>query len=187
MKTEQHLNEDHILRAIADEMHLPKEIRQHLLNCADCRQKKQETENGFHRLGEAVRQLSPLPKRRPRLQPETRQKMFMFRRPLLAAVVSVLLVLMVGWWVVPLKPHFDTVSRYTAQSDLWEDEKLMSEISKLTENPLPESYTVLISESYTDTEDDYMEYLVPSADDQPMLPELNKNARYLTKKGGLLC
>lgn len=185
MNTQNHLNEDQILQAIADETTLPVEIRRHLSECRACRREKQGVENGFFRMGNAVRQLAPLPGRRPRLHAHTRRAFF--PRPLLAAGISLLLVMAIGWWMMPEKQPLQTALRQTEEGNGWEDEALMSEISRLSENPLPEPYTALTLGTGTDSDENYMEYIVPPLDSQPASRDAGSEAQKSTKKGGLIC
>jgi hypothetical protein len=178
INAQQHLSEKQVLQAIVDEMHLSAKTRRHLHQCPDCRHEMEETDKEFRQLGETARRLSPMPKRRPGLPVQTHEKMF--RLPIPAVAVSFVLLLLIGWWVIPLNPPVDTGSQFIAHTDLWEDETLMSEISQLTDNALPEPYTALISESITETEYDYMEYLVPSADDEPVSRRTDKKGWHLT-------
>jgi hypothetical protein len=149
-----HLSEKQISEAVMDEAGLDGEVRGHLLDCSACRDKKEVLEGRLTRFGQLSREYTPLPLRRPRLAGDrvpSIKPVWKLRPSLGMGLAAALLM------VVFLGPHFSRSSKETNLAQIYkemaQDDKFMTEIEKLEENPLPRFY-VEMSDPSEDEPDD---------------------------------
>ncbi len=173
-----HLSEKQLLLAVVDETRLPLLLQQHLSVCRRCREEKGKIEQTFSRIGETAKRFAPFPVKQPTVPSVTPQKAVW--RPALAMALTTALVIAAVWWafVSTSPPESVPINNYTFE--MWEDEQFMAEISFLTENALPSEYMEMITEPDLDTQDDFLQYIVPSTDTQPVSHDWKI-------KGGTLC
>jgi hypothetical protein len=153
-----HLNEDRVIEAIMDEAGLDEEIRSHLVECPACRAEKEVLKGRLARFGQLSREHTPLPLRRPRLSTDTAPsvKPVWRIRPSLGmglALASLLAIL--------LSPHIIRNGKDAKLDKIYkemlQDDKFMTEIEKLEDNPLPRFYVEMSDpseEGPDDTEND---------------------------------
>jgi hypothetical protein len=153
-----HLNEEQVIEAIMDRAGLDGEIRGHLFECSACRAEKEALEGRLAHFGQLSREHTPLPLRRPRLSSDRTPfvKPAWRIRPSLGmglALASLLAVL--------LSPHFfrngKDANLANIYKEMLQDDKFMTEIEKLEENPLPRFYVEMSDpsdEEFDDTETD---------------------------------
>jgi hypothetical protein len=150
-----HLDQERIIEAVLDESGLDETARRHLIECAICRGQKEALEGGLARFTQISRKCTPMPRRRPRLSgAELHQfKMRWKIRPSIAmgvAIASILAVLL-----SPFTFGHKQARVYNLQmvyTEMAQDEKFMTEIEGLEENPLP-SFYVEISDPTENTDD----------------------------------
>jgi hypothetical protein len=153
-----HLNEDQVIEAIMDEAGLDGEIRSHLMECSACRAEKEVLESRLVRFGQLTREHTPLPLRRPRFSTDRAPSVkpaWKFRPSLgmglaLASLLAIL-----------LSPHLIRNSKDAnlekIYKEMLQDDKFMTEIEKLEDNPLPKFYVEMSDpseEGSDDTEND---------------------------------
>ncbi len=136
-----HLNEEQIIGAAMDQTGLDQDLRRHLLECPVCIAEKKALKGRLERFGQISRQNTPVNFRKPRLS-ENIPRVF---RPILGirpalglglAFTSLLAVLL-----SPLTLKRDRVyTLETVYQEMLQDEKFMTEIEKLEEDPLPKFY-----------------------------------------------
>ena len=177
---ERHLNENQILMAVVDQSLLSETMIAHLSACHHCRSQKKEIEQKLYQLGHTARGLTPSPRKRPHLPVSTLKSPLW--RYLPASVFSVLLLAVIAWWGLSSHPSgIQDLSPIRSVAGAWEDEGIMAEISKLSENALPEEYTRLVTTADSvDIEEGFFEYIVPSTDTPPL-------SEGWEIKGGRLC
>ena len=61
-----------------------------------------------------------------------------------------------------------------------EAEKLMTEINVLVENALPQVYLDIVADTDLKLDDDFIDFLIPTSEDDPKISAL-------AKKGSILC
>ena len=167
LNKDQHLNDDQLIITIVEADDLPSGVREHLDSCHQCRLAVQQFENELSILGEAARQFSPTPKHRMTL-PVERQTQKVFGswkwRVSFGAAFSAVLVFVILWWSgltnTTINGGVNSLS-----GELWEDEDLMTEISRLSENPLPQLYMEITGDTDPEFQDDFMEFVDPLNED----------------------
>ncbi|NIQ37877.1 MAG: hypothetical protein GTN81_04715 [Proteobacteria bacterium] len=177
-----HLNDDQILKTVVDEKDLPATVREHLSGCRLCRAKKDLLEENLAKLGRMAERASPSPRRRVSLPAQKRRSprwwVWGWQGALVATMSIVAAILVVSWFIV-----FRTESEESTAvliREMWEDEKLMTEIRALEENPLSYVYREISGGSYPVLDDGFMEFVVPSVEDDTISLEPQK-------RGAALC
>ncbi|MGA2400083.1 MAG: hypothetical protein ABSG91_00055 [Syntrophobacteraceae bacterium] len=136
-----HLDEQQIIEAVLDQSGLDEGLRRHLFECSACRSEKEALRGRLERFGQISREEAPAHFRKPRM---SEQGAGVFKpvwriRPSLGMAVafaSILLLLL-----SPLTIKRDRI--YTLDmvyKEMLQDEKFMTEVEKLEENPLPHIY-----------------------------------------------
>jgi len=164
----QHLDEDQLIRAVVNKTDLRQDLRKHLSECGHCSERKRRMEEDLLQLGRMAERFSPSPQRKvqlPAKQPyRTIRWSWGWRTALGVAAAAVFMLL-----VIDLPPLFKpepvvNITPYT-QGTI-EDEALMTEISRLSENALPQEYMDMIGASDEDSEEDFMDLWIPSLEDE---------------------
>jgi hypothetical protein len=166
---ERHLNENQVLMAVVDQDFLPAAMVGHLSGCSHCLSRKKDAEEKFYQLGQRARELAPAPRKRPHL-PAAPLKNPLWRY-LPASAFSFLLLSAIAWWGIFSHPPAQqslSPARSLSMAGAWEDEGIMTDISTLSENALPEEYTRLTTADSADLDEDFFEYVVPSTDTPPL-------------------
>jgi len=161
-----HLNENQLIRSVIAENDLSLAARNHLLTCPVCQEKKQQFEKELDRLGFMAKACVPMFRKKiPIFSQKKNRRLF---RQIAVAGFATLILLTVGIFRDPL--FKDSQENQMSQSQLIkemeEDRKLMTEIHALEENPLPDFYMDISVESYGDMNDEFMEFVVPSKENQ---------------------
>ncbi len=177
-----HLNEDHLFRAVIAETELSAELRAHLATCPQCRGSKERFEKNLSQLGQMAKELSPIPQNKIVLPVE---KNLGFSKPFInwklmtsmaaAAAMAFLLLL----WSPRLNLTHSPTLPLTARAT-WEADPVMIEIDALSINALPSIYMDISGESYLGLEDEFIEFVVPSTENESLPLESGV-------KGALLC
>jgi hypothetical protein len=161
-----HLNDDQITRAIVDADDLPISLRKHLSECPQCRSTVEQFENELSILGKLSRHFSPISENKITLPAEKEVRSFLGLwkwRISFGTAFSAIMVILIVWWSgmssLPIN------NGPNSPEELWEDEKLMTEISDLSENALPQLYMDITGESDPETEDDFLKFIDPSNED----------------------
>jgi hypothetical protein len=81
--------------------------------------------------------------------------------------IPALLVLIVFTAALVLKPNQDKHIAFVAEQMI-DPEQLLSDMDRLIENPLPQELQTLISITEIDPDEDFMEYIVPPAENDPL-------------------
>ncbi len=169
-----HLSEEQIIGAALDQTSLDQELREHFLECAACRAEKEALEGRLARFGQISRQNTTANFRKPRLLENSPRvvKPVLGIRPALGlglAFASLLVVLL-----SPLTIKKDRIYTLdTVYREMLQDEKFISEIEKLEEEPLPRFYVDI-----AEPDDDDSDIKSPGAmkDDSPTQDGGSRNA-----------
>jgi len=178
----EHLAEAQILQAIVDLSDLSDDQQAHLKACSVCGAEKDRLERILFQVGSMARASAPTVIHRPVLpdkHPSFLQEWFLELRPLVRIAIPALLVLMVITTALVLRPEQDKRFAYVTEQKI-DPEQLLSDIDRLIENPLPQELQTLISIAEIDPNEDFMEYIVPPTDNDPLS---NKQG----KKGESIC
>lgn len=165
-KEENHLDEDQLIRAIVDETDLSPSVRDHLSSCLLCRAGMEQIEQDLTDLGKVAERLAPATHRKISLPVEKPSRIYRWLhdwRISSGAIAAVAVVIVMIWLSIPktiiIEDTFDIMTEIS-----WEDDDFMTEISALAENALPQVYLDITGESYSSLDDEFIEFVVPSAE-----------------------
>lgn len=177
----QHLDESWVLKAIVDPNDLSDSQKAHLETCNECTSRVEQIEGSLEQFGHQSRESVPKYDGRFVLPAEHLKTglNFHFIRPFyriaIPALVAVIIVVAVFF------PKPDHTTQVASVPPLVEDaEQLLSEIDLLIENPLPMGLQTMVSFTELDTDEDFMQYIVPNVEDDPLT---NRSG----KKGVRIC
>ena len=162
-----HLNEDQIVEAIVEAGDLPDVLRNHLDVCPQCRLAIERFEEELLGLGKLARYFSPKSQHQITLPigKETQSFFGSWKWQIsFGAAFSAVLVFAMIWWSGMTNTTINDGSN-NLSAELWEDEQLMTEISSLADNALPQLYLDITGEPDPETEDNFQEFLDPSDED----------------------
>jgi predicted anti-sigma-YlaC factor YlaD len=180
------LEEDDIMQAVIDENDLSELQQQHLVECSQCRTRREQLEQELAHLGQLAQRYAPRPQKRIIM---AKQKV---RSPLLnwriafsaAAVAAVILVV----WGTSLIQNQRQGSIGNLAQDMVEAERLMTQVNirlmtqvnMLVENALPQVYLDIVGETSLNLDEDFMDFLIPTNESAARIPAS-------AKKGSILC
>jgi hypothetical protein len=177
-----HLDDDQLVRAVVDEAELPSPLREHLSACPVCRANRDQTAKSLARLGQMAEHFAPSstkPIALPVKEPRTIVRWSWGWRTFVGAAVAAALALTVLWRAPALRtPPVDNGN--TLAVEMQEAEEFMTEIAMLVDNALPAVYLDISPESSTGVDEESMDFVVPSDEDE----SLTYNHR---KRGVSLC
>ena len=143
MKKISHLDEKQIIEAVTDEGGLDGALRRHLFECPACRVKKEALQGGLARFGQISRGEAPLDFRKPRVSEKSAGVLRPVWRMRPALGMGVALASIVALLLSPLTLKRDRLyTQDVVYREMLQDEKFMTEIEKLEENPLPGFYVI---------------------------------------------
>ena len=175
---ELHLEEDDILQAVIDDTDLSVIQRQHLVQCLQCRTRKERLEQELARLGQLAERYAPKPQKRIIVEAQkVRWPFFNWKIAFSAAAVAA--VFLIVWGTVLIQNQQQGNNGNLAQ-DMVEAEKLMTQVNNLVENALPPVYLDIVGETSLSLDEDFMDFLIP-------LDEGAARISTLAKKGSLIC
>ena len=172
---EQHLNEDQLLRAVIDIQDLTAPLRGHLAGCRQCLDQKARFEADLGRIGKMAQQAAPQLRKRIILPARESKKPVwawsVWKGAFAAAAVTAVLVLAI-WLPIQMRSPLPGDSANLAR-EMQEAAKLMAEVDMLVENALPPVYNNISGETAPQLDDDFMQFLIPSIEDDPQasMPE----------------
>jgi hypothetical protein len=175
---EPHLGEDHILQAVIDDTDLSTLQQQHLTECSRCQSHRERLENELTNLGQLAERYAPEPLRRINVADDKARSPVSIRRFAVSAA-AVAAVLIVVWATFLIRSQQQGGIGNLAQ-DMVEAEKLMTEVNVLVENALPQVYLDIVGETNLNTDEDFIDFLIPTYEGVPQISAL-------AKKGLILC
>ena len=164
------MDETQLLKAIVDLSDLSSDQQAHLTDCPECLAEKARLDRMLLQVGKMAKASVPNGVRRPVLPDRSSnflQKWFFNVRPLVRITVPALLVLIVATAALVLKPDQD-VHIAMVEEQMIDPEKLLSDMDRLIENPLPQGFQSMISFTEIDPDEDFMEYIVPITENDPL-------------------
>jgi len=165
-----HLEEAQILQAIVDISDLPDDQQAHLAACPVCLAEKGRLDRMLLQLGNMARASAPAVTGRPVLpdrRPGFLQRWFFSARPSVRIAVPALMVLMVATAALVLTPDQDKHVFFVEEQTI-DPEQLLSDIDGLIDNPFPQELQTMISIVEIDPDEDFMEYIVPTIETDPL-------------------
>ena len=141
MKKISHLDEKQIIEAVTDERGLDGALRRHLFECPDCRAQKEALQGRLARFGQISRGEAPLDFRKPRISEKSAGVLRPVWRIRPAFGMGMAFALILALLLSPLTLKRDKLyTQDVVYREMLQDEKFMTEIEKLEENPLPGFY-----------------------------------------------
>lgn len=165
-----HLAEAQILRAVVDPSDLSNDQQAHLTGCPVCMAEKNRLDRLLFQVGKMARASAPAVASRPVLadrRPVLLPGRFFKVRPLVRIAVPALLILIVVTAALVLKPDQDMHVTFVGEQMI-DPQQLLSDIDRLIENPLPQELQTMISITEIDPDEDFMEYIVPATENDPL-------------------
>ncbi|MEJ2099173.1 MAG: hypothetical protein P8X68_04265 [Desulfobacterales bacterium] len=162
---ELHLTENDILQAVIDDTDLSDRQKAHLAQCIHCRSLKEQLEKELARLGQLAKRYSPSPQRRITVfERKERSPFFAWRFALSAAAIVAVILVVLGTFLIRNQQQR---SIGNLAQNMVEAERLMTEVNVLVESALPPVYLDIIGETDSSTEEDFIDFLIPSTDGAP--------------------
>ena len=170
-ETETHLNREQILSAVVDGADLAPALRDHLAACPRCHLGKSSIEQELELLGRTAERYVPVPKKRMTVPQETsRNRIIRLGRrrvgPIAVAATALLLVF-IAWG----SGRMGGLQENTGPNlvlDNQEAETLIGEVNMLMEEAIPQVYLRICAESELEFNDEFIQYIVPVVDENPM-------------------
>ena len=167
-----HLNEEQIIRAVVDESELSVSVRQHLGNCNQCRVRKAHLEQNLARLGQAARQFAPLPRKRLNLKTSETSHSIRWSwnwKTALGTTLATAALFIFMWWASQGRELFETSGRENViANDVKASESLMTEVSILSENALPQEYMDIAAETESLINEEFINFIAPLIEDDSL-------------------
>jgi predicted anti-sigma-YlaC factor YlaD len=159
-----HLDEDQLIRAVVDATDLPAAVQTHLAQCDLCRAGKESFAQELVNLGQMAERLAPKPQRRIVLPaPKTKRinLSFLDWRNLVAAAATVAAVLIVVWGTNTVRDiSANRAAERTAARR--EAQQLLTEVNMLVDNALPNFYLEISGEKDPDYDEEFYQFLIPA-------------------------
>jgi hypothetical protein len=175
-----HLDDDQLLWAVVEEAELPASVGEHLSACSQCFARKERLEQKLARLGQKAEIFAPSPGKKVSLSVDEARSPHWWSWGWRTALAVSLAVIFIALWSSNIFiPSTDTVITRLNQ-EILEDERLMAEISLLEENALPSLFEDISQEGNSVFDEEFMEFVVPSVEDEI-------RSHNPTKRGAALC
>lgn len=163
MKTNfnKHLKEGQLLRAIAGQEDLSKDVYDHLKDCRYCKGQIENLQETLEVFGNKAQANVPASMRKVHLPVENSGLLgtsFNLIRPAYGSLAIVACALLIFFWP---RPEYSQNDQFSGSEDFVEDELIMQEIGNLIENPLPEDLKDMTSDMIIGFDDDFLEFVVP--------------------------
>ena len=157
-----HLNKEQLYKAIIDESQLLPSEKVHLSDCSECRTLLESFEKDLKLLGQTAERFVPLPKKRTVLYKKTGGNFSFGRRTAFAAAI-IIIFFVISMYSDSMKLLFHNKTDF-ADSELYYEDILITEVNNLVENSLPAQYLFISEEDNTDYDEDFIDFVVPSVD-----------------------
>lgn len=165
-----HLNDDQLLWSVVDEAELPLPLREHLSACPVCQANKNRIAKDLARLSQMAERFAPSPTKPVSLPVEEPRRTVRWSwgwRTGVGVAVAAMLALMLIWrtpmFRTPSGDNGDMLAR-----EMQEAEQFMTDIALLVENALPPVYLDISGESSPGWDEEFIQFMVPSTEDEPL-------------------
>ena len=157
-----HLKEGQLLRVIAGQEDLSKDVYNHLKDCRYCKGQIENLQETLEVFGNKAHANVPASMRKVHLPVEDSGlwgTSFNLMRPAYGSLALIAIALLIFLWPRP-EQIYEEVEQFSSQVDLLEDELLMQEISELIENAMPEEFYEITGD-LQDEFDDFLQFVIP--------------------------
>jgi hypothetical protein len=162
-----HLNKDELVMAVVDEVGLAAEMRKHLALCRHCVAEKERLARDLAALGEMAKGFTP-PLRKTVIIPD--EQFVRHSRPwgwqlvFGTVLATAVVVIMLSLFLFRPTPG---VNLAALNKEMLSDERLMTEISMLENNPMPLKWEAITGETNSMVDEAFIDFVVPlGADDE---------------------
>jgi hypothetical protein len=178
-----HLNQQQIIQAIVDISDLTDSQKAHLSACPRCGDSVNQLNTALARMGAMAAQSVPDAARPlviPTKKPGLLQRLAWNWRPYFRVAVPVMVVLIIAVASVIVKSRHDKHMLALEEQDLRAAEQLMTEVNMLIDNPLSADIQTLISIVETESDEEFIQYILPTIENDPL-------SNMSGKKGEFIC
>jgi len=165
MKKDEHITADELVMALIDKGSLTPEKQSHLAECPVCRAQSARLAGDLSGLGDMAKAMVP-PMQTTIMLPEAKAlkpaRPWGLRLAYGSALAAALVVLMLAVPFFKVTPHNRLEVLY---QNMLSDAKLMIEIDRMVENPMPDAWADSGSDYEADVDDDSINDIVPGGDD----------------------
>lgn len=162
--SQEHLSDDEMLQALVDAADLRAESRAHLSRCVECQKRLDLLEQGFDRLEQTARQMTPSPSKPFRVPHQVAQGGRWRLTPMLASGVAAVLVLAIVLWL-PRQLNRSAHIPHVAVNVSATGDSLIDQVDSLVNDPLPQVLQQLAISTDIDDTGNVIDWVVPSVDD----------------------
>lgn len=165
MKNDEHVTQDELIMAMIDKGGLTPEKQAHWDACPVCRSESARLAGALESLGDMAKAVVP-PMQTTIMLPEAKVlqpgRPWGLRLAYGSALTAALVVLMLAAPFFGVTPSGKLEALY---QDMLSDAKLMIEIDRMAENPMPESWAAFDDDFDADEDDDFMDGIAPGGED----------------------
>jgi len=165
MKKDEHITPDELVMALIDKGSLTPEKQLHLAECPVCRAQSERLAGDLTGLGDMAKAMVP-PMQTTIMLPEAKAlkpaRPWGLRLAYGSALAAALVVLVLAVPVLNITPgnKLEVVYR-----NMLSDAKLMIEIDRMVENPMPDTWAAFDDDFEAEGSDDFMEDIAPGGED----------------------
>ncbi len=165
MKKDEHITADELVMALIDKGSLTPEKQSHLAECPVCRAQSARLAGDLSGLGDMAKAMVP-PMQTTIMLPEAKAlkpaRPWGLRLAYGSALAAALVVLVLAVPVLNITPgnKLEVVYR-----NMLSDAKLMIEIDRMVENPMPDTWAAFDDDFEAEGSDDFMEDIAPGGED----------------------
>jgi len=157
-----HLTDEELIVALVDATDLSDSRRSHLDDCRHCRQVLAAAQAPLDRIGALAERHTPAPSHPVRVDARSSHPAKRIRRRVAAAMAIAAMGLLVVVWTATVGHDPSRLAGESKSGGETEDMVFMAEVGQLIDDPLPDRYRQLIGIDTTDSEDDFMDFIVPT-------------------------
>ncbi len=162
-----HLNEDQLIRLIIDPTDLPHSVRNHIDECDLCQTDKNRFEQELASFGRLAKTYAPTPRQKiyPSQQASGHFRNLMpfsagWRRLALAGSITIILLIGVGLWQLPMNSSIDP-SKMPTIAEIIDEQLFVADIIPSEDSNLTETIQQVAYDANGYLEDEFVEFVAP--------------------------
>ena len=157
-----HLTDEELIVAMVDAADLSTSRRSHLDDCRHCRQALAAAQAPLDRIGALAERHTPAPSHPVRIDSRSSHPEKRIRRRAGVAMAIAAMGLVVVVWTTTVGHDPSRFAGGSESGGETDDMVFMAEVGQLIDDPLPDRYRRLIGIELNDSEDDFMDFIVPT-------------------------
>ncbi|MCP4744876.1 MAG: hypothetical protein GY874_01870 [Desulfobacteraceae bacterium] len=164
-RPDNHLSYDELLKVLAQTGGETNQSRDHLQSCISCQQALKRVEQRFKHMGNMARQLSPKPSSPFRLSGKKDAYTRWHRKSIwVTGLAAAAIMLMTAWFTQQAEQN--SALPEMAMHAIEQDRQLMEQVNALVDNALPAKYQNLTYFPGIKIDEDLINWIVPSIDEE---------------------